>query len=100
MLTKASTLVALLTLSFAGCIGMFPQDVVNPLNAPPHPMTARTPDSVEVFTAGPPTRPRVDVAVLVNNITTDPLGDLRRRAAALGCDGLVIDGSTNTCIVY
>jgi hypothetical protein len=99
MLTKASTLLALLTMTFAGC-AMVSQDV---MNTPPHAMSPRSPDSVEVFTAGPPARARVDVAVIHVN-SMDPLGDMRQRAADLGCDGLVLvhgdTASTGTCIVY
>ena len=82
------------------------EDVVNPA---PHPMQPRTPDQVEIFTAGAPARPHVDVAVyraVVSGPTTndDRIAKLRETAAQRGCDGLVLAntdaGWAGTCIVY
>ena len=77
------------------------------MNQPPHPLFKRTPESVEVFTAGAPTRPRVDVAVLRFGggfPTTTPTVAMRQEAANMGCDGLVLahldTGLAGTCIVY
>ncbi len=81
--------------------------VQDPIQSPPHAMTARSPDQVELFTAGAPARAHVDVSVLharygVDN--TERLAKLRDSAAAMGCDGLVLQntdaGWTGTCIVY
>lgn len=87
-------------------------------------MSGRAAETVELFTAGAPSRPHVDVALLeaveggsfAYHATTEMLGDLRARAAAMGCDALVIGTVTpdtnlssdslyrktivGTCIVY
>lgn len=83
----------------------------NTINAPPHPLSPRAPESVELFTAGPPPRPRVDIAVIRASVSGLSIADndariqeMRKRAAALGCDGLVLAGTDSgwvgTCIVY
>lgn len=73
------------------------------LNAPPRPMAARHPATVELFTSGAPMRPHVDVAVLEAEEsssfsradTRDLIVALRDRAASMGCDGVVISGATS-----
>ena len=96
-----------------------------PTNAPPHAVQARPPEAVEVFTATAPARPFVEVAYfeaqpesqLSLDDTNDVFDKLRARAAATGCDGLIITGASDrvvgdhkhvdtlhgfaaTCIVY
>jgi hypothetical protein len=90
-----------------------------PINAPPSAMTARTPDSVELFASGPPTRTHVDVALIQaqpNSTTIDDsaanlIAALRARAASIGCDGLVVtqidraqgrqlQSASGTCVVW
>jgi hypothetical protein len=74
------------------------------INSSPHPMNARPPETVEVFSSGPPARPHVDVALLEAEQRSDLSADnipqfvnhLRARAAAMGCDGIVLGGVTNT----
>jgi hypothetical protein len=71
-----------------------------PINQPPHPMMARDPASVELFTSGAPPRPHVDVTFieaeesssLSTHETPDMLRELRDKGAQLGCDGVVIGG--------
>ena len=83
-------------------------------------MFRRPIESVELFTSGPPVRPHTDVAVLEaepglsERSTGDLIGRMREKAAAQGCDGLVVTGVdtqvshregerktvTGTCIVY
>jgi hypothetical protein len=99
------------------------------LRAPPRAMAPRSPDSVEVFGAGPPSRPHVDLALIeAEQQSTNTPGDtpeliakLRQKAGELGCDGLVLasifsrvdtmttivtgnthdqKGISGTCIVY
>jgi hypothetical protein len=73
------------------------------INAPPRPMAARHPATVEVFTSGAPMRPHVDVAVLEAEesssfsqaSTGDMIVALRRKAGAMGCDGVVVSGATS-----
>jgi hypothetical protein len=73
------------------------------INASPKPLVPRAPESVEVFTSGPPQRPYVDVAYLEAEQTTDMSIDgtgafitkLRRHAAEMGCDGVVLGAPTN-----
>lgn len=70
-----------------------------PINRAPHAMYPRDAASVELFTSGPPQhRSYVDVAFLEaeqeSGYSTDDtpefLAKLRARAAAMGCDGLVV----------
>jgi hypothetical protein len=102
MSIKASLLLAFLT--FTGCATV----TADVMNQPPRPMYKRTADQVELFTAGVPSRPRVDVAVLrfggVFGDGADPTTAMRQEAANMGCDGLVLahldTGLAGTCIVY
>jgi hypothetical protein len=104
MSIRASLLLAFLTVT--GCVN--PDTITTDMmNQPPHALFARTAESVEVFTAGVPARPRVDVAVLHVDAPSgrvDPTILLRLRAADMGCDGLVLahldTGLAGTCIVY
>jgi len=74
-----------------------------PLNQPPHALIARSPASVQVFASGPPARPHVDVAV-IEAVQTHSLNEqgtglmierMRQQAAALGCDAIVLGGTTD-----
>src|SRR5262245_6955719 len=76
-----------------------------PQNRPPHPLSARPAATVEMFTAGPPERPYVEVSYL--EAQQDPgsddeseviLGKLRARAASIGCDALVVNGRNDRVI--
>ena len=105
-----------------GC-GTFASSTV--INDPPHPMRARQPQSVTVFSSGPPARPHVDVAVMTVEQTHDLneqgmdiiIANMREKAAQMGCDAVVLgarsergnaatlfgSGATTqlgTCIVY
>ncbi|MEA2697875.1 MAG: hypothetical protein QOI66_2146 [Myxococcales bacterium] len=73
------------------------------INDPPYPLSPRAPRSVEVFSSGTPARPHVDVAV-VEAEQTHSLNEqgtglmirrLREQAAAIGCDAIVLGGSTD-----
>jgi hypothetical protein len=85
----------LASLLFTGCAASV---TATPVNAPPGQMIRRSPAQVEIFTAGAPTRPHVDVALLEaepglsERSTADLVARLRENAAANGCDGLVITG--------
>jgi len=83
-------------------------------------MFRRPVESVELFTSGAPARPHTDVAVLEaepglsERSTGELISRMREKAAAQGCDGLVVTGVDNqlirgagerktitgTCIVY
>ena len=71
------------------------------INRPPHPLRARKPRSVKLFSS-PPARPHVDVAVLVVDQASvvdaedrvEMLREMRDRAAEIGCDGIVLGGRT------
>jgi hypothetical protein len=92
---------------------------VTRLHAPPHAMPARGEDAVDVFAFGAPERPHVDVARIEAHGRTgrkslelqaaDFVPELHARAAALGCDAIVLgpwmrrtadDGRTAICIAY
>jgi hypothetical protein len=82
------------------------------INPAPRATTARDPATVEVYTAGPPPRPRVDVSITwaqLGSPSTDPfrdmIGELRKQAGALGCDALIIQRTSvqtmvATCAIY
>lgn len=64
---------------------------------------ARTPESVELFTAGPPTRPYVEHGIIEGSQdthlsadgTAEILASMRAMAGKCGCDALVLAGSAN-----
>jgi hypothetical protein len=68
------------------------------LRQPPHAVAPRNPEAVEIFAAGPPTRPHVDLAFLEADEDTGTgaegsgpiIAKLRARAGQLGCDALVL----------
>jgi len=107
---------ALLCLLVAGCGSAVH---TTQLNAPPVAMTARPPTAVELFSAGAPPRPHVDVALLqaeepdfAADAVASMVDDMRGRAGAMGCHGLVLGAISpdpqlrhrktmvGTCIVY
>ncbi len=75
-----------------------------PTNIPPHPMTARPIQSVQVFTTAVPNQPYVEVGVIEarqasaysSGGQTKILNAMRTQAAQYGCDGLVINGTANS----
>src|SRR5262245_56086594 len=79
---------------------------VTPLRRPPHALTPRSPDDVEVFTAKPPDRPFTEVALVG---AMYGLGELTKKAAEVGCDAIFLlapgrdyrSGATQAaCLVY
>ena len=74
-----------------------------PLNEPPGPRASKPPEAVEVLTAGPPNRPYVEVGLLEarqdSAYSLDGsariIAEMRERAAELGCDALVVTGSSD-----
>jgi hypothetical protein len=81
-------------------------------NPAPHALQPRTPDNVELLTAGPPqSRPYAEVAVfeatmgLFDN-ATDMMNKLRASGAQRGCDAVVVGPPDSraslrgTCVVY
>jgi hypothetical protein len=91
---------ACLVVALTGCGTSIRTTMVNPA---PHPMVARHPASVELFTAGAPARPHVDVALIEaeeqssfsTSRTPDMLNKLRVRGAEMGCDAVVIGGMSS-----
>jgi hypothetical protein len=98
---RTITLIALLT---TGCGTAISTTLINPA---PRPMNARPPETVEIFSSGPPHRPYVDVAFLEAeqethlsfDNTPELINHLRARAAAMGCDGVVLGGVTHAADV-
>ena len=94
----------MIALFAAGCGSSLSTTVINPA---PRPMQARPPETVEIFSSGPPRRPYVDVAYLeVEQETTmsfdntpEFINHLRHQAARMGCDGVVLGGVTNSADV-
>jgi hypothetical protein len=105
-----SKLCLLLLFTVVGC-GTLATDT--PLNPAPHPLVARSPESVEIFSSAPPSREHQDVALIKVDQTEasddDPralmLRQLREHAAAMGCDAVFLGAieeatMSATCIVY
>lgn len=74
----------------------------SPLNAPPHAMGPRAPESVEMFDEKRPTRPIVEVGLFeieqnspASGGTSTMIEKLRNRAAELGCDGVLLGEATS-----
>jgi hypothetical protein len=73
------------------------------INPAPRPLAARSPESVEVFTSGPPARAYKDLALFEaqqdsefsSDNTREFIVEMRAEAARRGCDGLVIGGITH-----
>lgn len=73
------------------------------INRAPHPMAARPPETVELFTSGAPARAHVDIALLEAeesssfslDKTPEMLTKLRERGAQMGCDAIVIGGMSS-----
>src|SRR5262245_12653626 len=74
-----------------------------PINPSPRAMEPRAPESVELFTGAPPRRDYVEVAYFEGMQEGASYYDdadrifaaLRGRAAAMGCDAILITGSNN-----
>jgi hypothetical protein len=95
----------LVVLLAAGCGTAITATMINPA---PHPMRPRPPETVELFTSGPPQgRAYVDIAYLEaeqqSDLSVDDTADffskLRVRAGQMGCDAVVIGGLTNRTTV-
>jgi hypothetical protein len=93
-------LLAVPTLLLAGC-GTSVR--YTPLNRAPRAMSARPPGSVRLYTSGRPVGPYVDVGLLEAQQdsgfspdgTAEIIAALRVRAAELGCDALIIAGTSS-----
>lgn len=91
-----------------GCMSI----AVTEINHPPHALSRRLPDEVEVFSSGAPTRSHVDVALISVRDTVHPdmahfVDVLRDTAGKMGCDAIALQpadihhvGLVATCIVY
>lgn len=73
------------------------------LNASPRPMQPRPPETVELYTSGAPARGHVDVALIEAEEqsslsvadTGDMLRKLRAKGGQMGCDAVVVGGSSS-----
>ena len=85
-------LFALVVVAVAACA---PTLTVSKLNTPPHALTRRSPDEVQVFSSQVPTNVvdlyRIDVS---GGDETKRMPAARERAASLGCEGLVVNGGS------
>jgi hypothetical protein len=84
------------------CVTARPSIVVVNLNAPPHALQGRAPETVTIFTASAPTRPFVEVALIEcrrewgkTETAQEIFLRLRTAAAKTGCDGLILLGEAN-----
>ena len=74
-----------------------------PTNAPPRPLQAKNPSEVQVFTSVLPNRPFTDIGLIKAQERAfsgegELIPSMRREAARVGCDGLVIQGSNNKVV--
>jgi hypothetical protein len=97
-----SRIAAVLALSALGLVGCGTNIAYVPLNSPPHPLTPRPPESVELFTTSPPQRPFVEVGAIESqqqSMSQDGVdviyAKMRAEAGKRGCDALVIVGSND-----
>jgi hypothetical protein len=98
-----AALVLLFGLGLSGC-GAW---IYSPLNGPPNPVHATSPQAIEIFTTQRPSKPFVEVGQFA--VPTGAVPDegwmkkLREQAGEKGCDALVMTSAaqqTYTCIVY
>lgn len=89
----------------AGLCGMgcAPPGNMTPLNDPPHALTARRSEQVEMFMTARPTRAYVEVALIDGAHLS--MARVRECAAQLGCDALYVDMTSrrfqqSICLVY
>lgn len=68
----------------------------------PEPTLGRTPDQIEIVTAGPPSRAYRELGLIEGEGVGDPpqlvLAKMRRYAAELGCDALVVTGGNDRVV--
>ena len=74
-----------------------------PTNTPPHAMHARPIDSVLLFTSSKPVQPFVEVGIIGsarNAFATDEatILELRKKAAEVGCDGVLLASETTNYV--
>ena len=94
-----TTLFAVLLLTACGTTTRFA-----PTNPSPRPLVARPATSVTVFATGLPDRPFVEVGILQarqsSELSVDDMpeiiAEMRAEAGRRGCDGLVINGTSDT----
>ena len=98
------TALLLLALGAAGCGHSL---TYTALNAPPRPLAPRAPASVELYMTAQPTRPNVEVGYFeieqqspASGGTPEMISKLRLRAGEVGCDALVLTGSTDRIQSY
>lgn len=97
---KTSKLACLAVLALAGCGTSIKTTAIN---SPPRPMQPRPPETVELFTSGPPARQHVDVAIIEaeeqSSLSVSDTGDvvrsLREHGAEMGCDAVVVGGASS-----
>jgi hypothetical protein len=86
------------SLPFLFLVGCGASIAATPINPAPR-LVVRTPAEVEMFVSRVPLRPHIDVAVLEiqkrRDDTPTALAKVRERAAAMGCDAVVINGPDN-----
>ena len=98
---RSTFCLAVLSGSLLGGCGTFVD--FTPLNDPPHALSPRSAGTVEVLSSGAPARPHVDVAIVEAEQTRSlneqgtglMIRRMRERAAALGCDAIVLGGVTD-----
>ena len=77
-----------------------------PTNPSPRQMQPRDPATVHVYSAGKPDVPYVEVGIIQARQSSEfsthnmpeIIGEMRARAAEIGCDGVIINGANNTVV--
>jgi hypothetical protein len=99
---RGPPLLLLLAAGAAGCASV----TFVPTNPPPHPLVSRTPERVEVFSSGPPSRPHADIGIITVDDHDPGFSLIRAEAASRGCDAVVVGYRGQyawpyaTCVVY
>lgn len=78
----------------------------SPTNPSPRPMQPRDPGSVHVYTTGHPDVPFTEVGVIQSRQSSrlslhempEIIREMRKKAANIGCDGVIINGANNTVV--
>jgi hypothetical protein len=92
----------LIALSLLGTLGCGWHVSYVRLNAPPHTLASRPPETVEMFVSSAPQRPFIDVGMIEASRSTwygkEPLTALREEAADQGCDGVIVLGANDSVV--
>jgi hypothetical protein len=99
-MSRLLSVALLASLSLAAC-GTTTRFV--PTNPSPHPLAAREPLEVDVYTTGAPNVAYVEVGIIQTRQSSDLstkdmpgiISDMRKQAGKIGCDAVIINGAAD-----